>query len=173
MKFMKMHEISMDFTGQNGCPQWVHIPGLVGFSTLFFFTSLIFFGKWSFMKFWSNVFIKRGEVTFSWSVWPHDFFREVKLHEVLDVLGEVKWKLVKSNKSFNTTRNREDDRDLQFLLTSRKLHQTSPTSSLHHSVKLYKLHEVSPSWNSTNFMKFHQKVHELHESPKWSQNPED
>jgi hypothetical protein len=45
----------------------------------------------------AHVFIKRGEVKFSWSVWPHYFFREVKLHAVLDFFGEVKWKLVKSN----------------------------------------------------------------------------
>ena len=35
-------------------------------------------------------------------------------------------------------RNREDDRDLKFLVTSRKLHQNFT------NVKLYKLHEVSP-----------------------------
>jgi hypothetical protein len=31
----------------------------------------------------------------------------------------------------HTCMNREDARDLKFLLTSRKLHQASPTSSLH------------------------------------------
>jgi hypothetical protein len=41
-------------------------------------------------------FIKRGEVKFSWSTtyFLIIFFRDVKFHEVIDFLGEVKWTLV-------------------------------------------------------------------------------
>ena len=51
----------------------------------------------------------------------------------------------------HTCTNREDTRDLKFLLTSRKLHQASPTSSLHdlNEVKFRDVHESA----SLNFLK--------------------